>query len=136
MSHDSFSKRIKGNVHAQAFYGVVSAILDDVIDLNQNLDTVTDAALAITAIIEKHDTVDWQTNKGYAIIMTTHMPNHAIILGGKNAILNKSGELICGNTEEIVTDENLQEIYQVDVRVVDVIEAGGKVCVFVQDQAG
>ena len=73
--------------------------------------------------------------KGYAIIMTTHMPNHAIILGGKTAILNKSGELICGNTEEIVTDENLQEIYQVDVRVVDVKEAGGKVCVFVQDQA-
>jgi type I restriction enzyme R subunit len=58
-----YPERIKGNVHAQAFYGVVSAILDDVIDLNQNLDTVTDAALAITAIIEKHDTVDWQTNK-------------------------------------------------------------------------
>ncbi|MCR5006236.1 MAG: type I restriction endonuclease subunit R [Clostridiales bacterium] len=58
-----YPERIKGNVHAQAFYGVVSAILDDVIDLNQNLDTVTDAALAITAIIEKHDMVDWQTNK-------------------------------------------------------------------------
>ena len=73
--------------------------------------------------------------KGYAIIMTSHMPNHAIILGGKIAILNRSGELICGNTEEIVTDENLQDIYQVDVRVVEVPEAGGKVCVFVQDQA-
>lgn len=58
-----YPERIKGNVHAQAFYGVVSAILDDVIDLNQNLETVTDAAQAITAIIEKHDTVDWQTNK-------------------------------------------------------------------------
>lgn len=58
-----YPERIKGNVHAQAFYGVVSAILDDVIDLNRNLDTVTDAALAITGIIEKHDTVDWQTNK-------------------------------------------------------------------------
>ena len=67
--------------------------------------------------------------------MTSHMPNHAIILGGKTAILNRSGELICGNTEDIITDENLQAIYQVDVRVVEVPEAGGKVCVFVQDQA-
>ena len=58
-----YPERIKGNIHAQAFYGVVSAVLDDVIDLNQHIDTVTDIALAVTRIIEKHDTVDWQTNK-------------------------------------------------------------------------
>ncbi len=58
-----YPERIKGDIHAQAFYGVVSAVLDDVIDLNQHIDTVTDIALAVTRIIEKHDTVDWQTNK-------------------------------------------------------------------------
>ncbi|MBR6430727.1 MAG: ABC transporter ATP-binding protein [Oscillospiraceae bacterium] len=73
-------------------------------------------------------------SKGYAVIMTTHMPNHAIMLQGKTAILNRSGELICGETEQIVTDENLRDIYQVDVRVVDVAEAGGKLCVFAQNQ--
>ena len=58
----SYPERIKGNLHAQAFYGVISAILDDEIDLNKNLDTVTDIALEITEIIKEHDTVDWQTN--------------------------------------------------------------------------
>lgn len=69
--------------------------------------------------------------RGYAVIMTTHMPNHAIMLQGKTAILDRTGRLICGRTEDIVTDENLRQIYQVDVRVVDVKEAGGKTCVFV-----
>ena len=58
-----YPERIKGDLHAQAFYGVISAVLDDAIDLNQHMDTVTDIALSVTRIIEKHDTVDWQTNK-------------------------------------------------------------------------
>lgn len=58
----SYPERIKGNLHAQAFYGVISAILDDEIDLNENLETVTDIALEITEIVKEHDTVDWQTN--------------------------------------------------------------------------
>ncbi len=68
--------------------------------------------------------------KGYAVIMTTHMPNHAIMLGGKTAILNRGGTLICGRTEEIINDDTLRDIYQVDVRVIDIPEAGGKVCVY------
>lgn len=75
-------------------------------------------------------------NKGYAVIMTTHMPNHAIMLGGKTAILDRYGTLVCGKTEEIITDEILKEIYQVDVRVVNVAEAGGKVCVYARNSLG
>jgi type I restriction enzyme R subunit len=58
-----YPERIKGDIHAQAFYGVICGVLDDVIDLNQHIDTVTDISLAVTRIIEKHDTVDWQTNR-------------------------------------------------------------------------
>lgn len=57
-----YPERIKGNVHAQAFYGVVCAILDDIIDINANLEIITDISLDITRIVEEHDTVDWQTN--------------------------------------------------------------------------
>lgn len=73
--------------------------------------------------------------RGFAVVMTTHMPDHAIMLGGKTAILNRQGNLICGNTDDIITDENLQNIYQVDVRVVEVAEAGGKVCVYAKSDA-
>ena len=58
----TYPERIKGNVHAQAFYGVISAVLDDEIDLNENIDMVTDIAIEITAIVQEHDMVDWQTN--------------------------------------------------------------------------
>lgn len=59
----AYPEKIKGNVHAQAFYGVITAILDDEIDINDNLDVVSDISLEVTDIIKKHDTVDWQTNK-------------------------------------------------------------------------
>lgn len=58
-----YPERIKGNLHAQAFYGVIAAILDDVIDMGPNIERVSDISLEVTKIIEKHDTVDWQTNK-------------------------------------------------------------------------
>ena len=59
----TYPERIKGNVHAQAFYGVVTAILDDVMDINANIDVVSDISIGITDIIDKHNMVDWQTNR-------------------------------------------------------------------------
>jgi type I restriction enzyme R subunit len=37
-------------------------ILDDELDLSANVDTVADITLAITAIIESNNSVDWQNN--------------------------------------------------------------------------
>lgn len=58
----TYPEKIKGNIHAQAFYGVITAILDDVIDINENIDIISDISLKVTAIVEEHNTVDWQTN--------------------------------------------------------------------------
>jgi type I restriction enzyme R subunit len=57
-----YPEKVKGNVHAQAFYGVISAVLADVVDLSAELDTIADITLAITEIIERHNYVDWQNN--------------------------------------------------------------------------
>ncbi len=59
----SYPEKIKGNVHAQAFYGVITAILDDVIDLNTHIDLIADIAIRITEIVDEHNVVDWQHNK-------------------------------------------------------------------------
>lgn len=59
----TYPDKIKNDVHAQAFYGVISAVLDDVIDLNKNIDIVTDISLRITDIIKEHDMVDWHNNQ-------------------------------------------------------------------------
>jgi type I restriction enzyme R subunit len=58
----TFPEKIKGNVHAQAFYGVIGTVLTDVIDLNEDIDLVADISLAVTEIIERHNSVDWKHN--------------------------------------------------------------------------
>ncbi len=58
----TYPDRIKDNVHAQAFYGVVSAILDEIIPLDQNTDIVADLSADITAIIKDYSKVDWTSN--------------------------------------------------------------------------
>jgi type I restriction enzyme R subunit len=58
-----YPEKIKNNVHAQAFYGVISAILDDVMDLGTSADLLSDISIEITKIIQKHSMVDWTSNK-------------------------------------------------------------------------
>ena len=58
-----FPDKIKGDVHAQAFYGVISGVLSDEVDLSENVDIVSDIAIKVTEIVKKHDTVDWHNNK-------------------------------------------------------------------------
>lgn len=58
----SYPERIKDNIHAQAFYGVVSAILDEVISLPDNRDKIADISSDITDIIKEYSKVDWTSN--------------------------------------------------------------------------
>ena len=57
-----YPDRIKDNVHAQAFYGVVSAILDEVIPLSDNRDAVAALSAEITEIIKEYSKIDWTSN--------------------------------------------------------------------------
>jgi type I restriction enzyme R subunit len=61
-SNITYPEKIKGNVHAQAFYGVITAILDDVMDIAANVDVISDISLIVTEILDRHNMVDWQTN--------------------------------------------------------------------------
>ena len=62
-SNISYPQSIKDNVHAQAFYGVMSAIFDSDDEVEIGADTIAEIAIAITEIIEKHNRVDWTNNK-------------------------------------------------------------------------
>lgn len=57
-----YPESIKGNLHAQAFFGVVAAILEPVINMGESFDLIGEVSLKIAEIIEKHNAVDWQTN--------------------------------------------------------------------------
>lgn len=59
----NYPEKIKGNIHAQAFYGVITAILDDIMDITTNIDVISDISIRVTEIVDEHNMVDWQTNK-------------------------------------------------------------------------
>ncbi len=79
VSEVKYPQKIKHDVNAQAFYGVVGAILDDEIDMIKNAsaikeesgygipltkqDMIADIAIEITRIVERHSRVDWVDNK-------------------------------------------------------------------------
>ena len=59
----SYPESIKHNVHAQAFYGVISALFDDAQVEGMTADFAAEIAAEITAIIAKHSQVDWTNNQ-------------------------------------------------------------------------
>ena len=59
----SYPERIKNNVHAQAFFGVLNAIFDDVAGNGINSDFVAEVSEEITKILEEHRQVGWAENK-------------------------------------------------------------------------
>lgn len=58
----SYPEAIKDNVHAQAFFGVVTAIFSEY-DTGVSADVAAEISLEITGIIERHSKIDWTHNK-------------------------------------------------------------------------
>lgn len=59
----SYPESIRNNVHAQAFYGVISAIFSDIDDIDVSADFAAEMSIAVTDIVSKHSQVDWTNNK-------------------------------------------------------------------------
>lgn len=59
----TYPESIKNNIHAQAFYGVLSAIFDEAQEAEISPDFAAEIAMAITQIVASHSQVDWTSNK-------------------------------------------------------------------------
>lgn len=70
------------------------------------------------------------TRDGYAVAVTTHDPNHALLLEGSTALFRPDGSLICGSTAELVTEDNLKQIYGSDLKIRYMEEFGRRVCIY------
>ena len=68
------------------------------------------------------------TQKGFAIVMTTHNPEHALLLGGNTAVLDNAGRLVSGKTDEIITAERLENIYGSGLYIEYIEQLERKVC--------
>lgn len=58
-----YPESIRNNVHAQAFYGVLSAVFAADEEIHIEPDFVAEIAQEITGIIDNHNQVDWTNNK-------------------------------------------------------------------------
>ena len=53
--------------------------------------------------------------KGLMIIFNTHYPQHALDIADQTLLLSKEGTSLFGNTDEILTEENLSRVFHVPV---------------------
>jgi iron complex transport system ATP-binding protein len=64
--------------------------------------------------------------QGYAIVLSTHEPDHALTIGTKVVIVHEGKIAATGTPHEIVTTERLSSLYNIGVAV-ERTESGGKV---------
>ena len=66
------------------------------------------------------------SSMGLGVLMTTHSPDHAFLCCDRIILLTKNKEVMIGNVDEIVTEENLKRAYCVDVRITEVKTNDGR----------
>lgn len=72
----------------------------------------------------------WElSNKGYSIIMTTHQPDHVIMLGNYVGILGDDGVMKVGKSEKMIQEKLLTELYSMNIKLVYVDDVNRKICV-------
>lgn len=67
--------------------------------------------------------------EGYALMMTTHNPEHAIILNGKVAILDRQGTLGVGKAADTLNSEVLSGLYGLPIKTLYDEDAKRNVCI-------
>ena len=69
------------------------------------------------------------SERGFAIILTTHNPDHAMLLSGTVAILDKNDHLNIGNADDCLTAEALSELYGIELYMEYIEKVDRRVCV-------
>ncbi len=69
------------------------------------------------------------TDMGFAAVMTTHNPDHTMMLGGTVAIVDREGGLETGPVDEVVTERRLKEVYETDLSLIHVEGFRRPICV-------
>lgn len=67
-------------------------------------------------------------DEGYSVIITTHNPDHALLLGDKAAVVDKYGKITQGDSKDILTEENLCRVYDTEIKLMWIEELGRTAC--------
>ncbi|CRH91854.1 ABC transporter family protein [Chlamydia trachomatis] len=66
---------------------------------------------------------------GYLILFSTHNPEHAQIFADKVLILNDGKSIIYGNTDEVMSEPTLSEIYKIPILIRNIEQLEQKVVI-------
>lgn len=72
--------------------------------------------------------IQQMAQEGFAVVMTTHNPDHVLLLDDQVALLDCTGTLRYGNTKEILDEKTLQQMYHTGLRLIHVDELGRNAC--------
>jgi iron complex transport system ATP-binding protein len=71
---------------------------------------------------------------GLPIIMTSHFPDHAFLVSTKVALMKQGGFIDVGTPDGVITDSNLEKVYNIKVKVINVDSGvNRKICVPVEE---
>lgn len=84
--------------------------------------------------METLNLIQQMKRRGVGIVMTTHNPDHAFMIGDRVAIMNDGNFTAVGTPDEVITEENLKAIYKIAVRVRGFQEdINRKICIPLRD---
>lgn len=66
------------------------------------------------------------SSMGLGVLMTTHSPDHAFLCCDRIILLTKNKEVMIGSVDDIVTEENLKNAYNIDVKIAEIKSKDGK----------
>jgi iron complex transport system ATP-binding protein len=78
------------------------------------------------------ETVQKLASMGMSVLMNTHMPDHAFLVGNKAAALTGGKLVAIGDVESVVTSKMMSSVYGVKVAVMHIEELKRKVCMPLQ----
>ena len=66
-------------------------------------------------------------DRGYAAVMTTHLPEHAFLCDAEVVLLQKNASAISGRAAEVITEKNLYDAYGVRISIVEHLGPDGRI---------
>ena len=63
--------------------------------------------------------------EGYMVIFSTHNPSHALHISEKTLLLDKYGCYLFGDTSAVVTEQNLETVFGVETKIIEVPRNNG-----------
>ncbi len=73
-------------------------------------------------------TISDLADRGYGIVMTTHNPDHVLLLNAQIGVINRQGQMTFGDCGEIMREDFLQNLYDTDLRILSIEELNRNIC--------